>query len=87
MRDYQEFSFSHMPYGFGWFFMILFWLIIIVGIVAVMRWLLTTTGDRKNQEPVSAGPETAIAILRERYARGEIDHDEYRQRLEELNKP
>lgn len=44
----------------------------------------TTAPDgRQQQRAVSAG-KTAIEILQERYARGEIDRKEYLQRLEDL---
>ena len=56
-------------------FMILFWGLIIVGLVALIRWLLQSTGS-KGHSGVSTGSK-AIDILKERYARDEIDRDEF----------
>ncbi len=67
------------PYGygggwmaFGWFTMLLFWALIIVGIIAVIRW----AGARSVPSPRGAG-ETALEILKRRYASGEITREQY----------
>lgn len=60
--------------GFGWIFMILFWALVLLGIVALVRWL-SGSGLQRN---------TALEILEERYARGEIDQQEYRQKRRDL---
>jgi putative membrane protein len=53
---------------------VLFWGLIIFGVVAVVRYL--ARGDR------AVGPRlTPEQLLAERFARGEIDEEEYRQRL------
>lgn len=58
--------------GYMWFFSILFWILIIAGVVLVVRWL----ADRGS--PASAPPtESALEILKKRYARGEIDRETY----------
>ena len=65
-------------WGMGWFgmiFMIVFWGLIIVGLVSLIRWLIQNT-SRKGQSGVSVGPK-AIDILKERYAKGEISQDEF----------
>jgi putative membrane protein len=57
---------------------IAFTVLIIVLIVLGIRWLLQHSGSG-----LHAGPpreDTALAVLRERFARGEIDADELRQR-------
>ncbi|GAA2558916.1 SHOCT domain-containing protein [Pseudonocardia hydrocarbonoxydans] len=58
---------------------VLFWALIILGLIAV-AWYLWTSADRAPQaQPV---PEELLA---ERFARGEIDEQEYRQRLDTLH--
>jgi putative membrane protein len=53
---------------------VLFWGLIIFGVVAVVRYL--ARGDR------AVGPRlTPEQLLAERFARGEIDEEEYHQRL------
>jgi putative membrane protein len=72
--------------GYGWWgmgvgviFMLLFWLLVILGIVALFRWLqLQSSPDR------GARGKTALEIIRERYARGEIDKEEYEQKKRDL---
>lgn len=63
--------------------MILFWGLIIAGIIALVRYL---GGARRTGRPDAAGggPTRPEEILAERLARGEIDTDEYKQRLELL---
>lgn len=69
----------------GWGFvlmalnMILFWGLIITGVVALIRYL----GRGGQGRPGAAGPER---ILAERFARGEIDEQEYQQRLQVLRR-
>lgn len=72
-------------WGMGWFgmiFMLLFWALIIAGIVFLIRWLVQSTGSRG-----SSGADTgsqAMDILKERYARGEISQDEYESMKKEI---
>ncbi|MCO6412748.1 MAG: SHOCT domain-containing protein [Thiogranum sp.] len=73
-----------MPYGLGWIFMILFWVLVIAGVIALVRWL--TAGPSRREQGISTpAHRTPTDILRERYARGEIDREEFLQRLEDLN--
>jgi putative membrane protein len=57
-------------------FMALAWLVVIVGVVAVVWWLVRTVTPRRRDD--------ALAILRERYARGEISREEYESRRRDL---
>lgn len=72
MHDYQGFPFDGMPYALGWVFMILFWGFVVVGIVALVRWLVAPAAGQ-GQETSSPVHKTPTDSLRERYARGEID--------------
>lgn len=63
--------------------MILFWGLIIAGIVALVRY---TGGHRRSGRPHAASDGTAAPeeVLSARFARGEIDADEYKERLDLL---
>jgi putative membrane protein len=67
-------------YGLVAVSMVAFWGLLIVGIVLLARYL--SRGDRQDRSPRSR--PTAEQVLAERYARGEIDEDEYRRRLDVL---
>lgn len=69
-----------MAGGFGGVFMILWWVLIIVGIVALVKWMITSSaGDGR-----SGGGDKALDILKQRYARGEIDEQEFQKRKRDL---
>jgi putative membrane protein len=63
--------------GFGGIFMILFWVLIIVGIAALAKWLFSMPGSR-------AAGNRPLEILKERYARGEIPQEQYEKMRREL---
>ena len=57
--------------GFGLISMLLFWVLVILGIVVLVRWL-----GRGTSSELPPG-KTALDILKERYARGEIEREEF----------
>ena len=72
-------SFFGMGLG-GGLFMIVFWIVLLVAIVMLLRWALGTR-DTKDS---STSEQRALHILEERYARGEIDEDEYLEKRRHL---
>jgi putative membrane protein len=62
--------------------MLLFWVLVIVGIVVLVKWLAGQSSSRRESHG-----KTALEILQERYARGEIDRDEYEQKKRDLGPP
>jgi putative membrane protein len=67
-------------YGMGWvggIMMLAFWIAVIVGIVLLIRWLATSTRG-------GGSAESALEILKRRYARGEIDKKEFEQKKKDL---
>lgn len=64
-------------WGMGWFggiFMMAFWILVLVGLVFLIRWLVQTTSKKADSRQ---GGSRAIDILKERYARGEIDKAQF----------
>lgn len=68
-------SFGWFGPGFGWLFMILVWVLVIAGIVALIKWLGSSSTQRS---------ATPLEILQARYARGEINEKEYERIRREL---
>lgn len=82
MSWHDGWGYMHGFGGFGWLVMIVFWVLVITAIVVVVRWLLIQpsayqTRSRENK---------ALTILDERYARGEIDQEEYEQKRKDLTR-
>ncbi len=69
--------------GFGWMwlmpiFFILFWGLVIWGIVALVRGLSESRGYD------SSKADSALEVLKKRYARGEINKEEYEEKKKDL---
>jgi len=77
-NNMMNFGFGHFG-GFGWIFMILWWVLIIAGIVALIKWLTNQSHSTHNQE------KSALDVLRERYAKGEIDKAEFEAKKKDLS--
>ena len=63
-----------MDYGIFGF---IIWLLILFGIILLIKYLLDRTGANKEGE-------TAIEILKKRYAKGEINKEEFEEKKKDL---
>ncbi len=62
--------------------MLVFWGLVLFGLILMINWLLTAIRNEKRDDASSCD---ALDILKSRYARGEIDHDQYEQMRRELS--
>ena len=72
--------FLHGMGWFGWFFMVVFWAIVILAILSLVRWLAASSRRLESRE----SPESPMEILKRRYARGEIDKREFEEKKKDL---
>lgn len=63
--------------GFG---MLLFWILILVALFFGVRWIMSNSGGKRSD----AGDNDALRILESRYAKGEIDRQEFEQKKQDL---
>lgn len=77
MGNFTTNPMSWFGWGFGGIFMILFWGFVVVGIVALIKWLT-------NQGQANKRNKTALNILEEKYAKGEIDKKEFNEKKKNL---
>lgn len=72
-------------WGTGWFggiFMLVFWVLIIIGLIFLIRWLIQSTKGESGR--IMSNSSRALDILKERYARGEIDKHEFEEKKKDL---
>lgn len=70
------------PMGWGGGFMMVFWIVLLVVLVA----LVWTLGQRGGWFRGTGGEDRAEVALRERFARGEIDEATYQRMRDELRR-
>jgi len=59
----------------------IFWVLIIVALI----WLIAFAARSRSASGPPGHDKSALEILKERYARGEIDHEEFEQKKQDLN--
>ena len=70
-------------YGYGmmsggmWIVGLIFWILILIGLVLLIKYLWLGSGIR-------GGPESALEVLKKRYARGEISKEEFEEKKKDL---
>ncbi len=69
-------SIGYMMSSYGPIFMVLFWVIVIISLITLIAYIFRQ-GSQKNSKDV-------LEILKQRYARGEIDKKEFLAKRKEL---
>ena len=67
--------------GFGIVFMILIWALLILGLAALIK---LVAGGGSTEKGGSKAEDSALEILKKRYARGEIDRQEFEEKKQDL---
>ena len=67
---------------FGGGFMWIFWIVILIGVVWIIKVVMGNTAGNSN----SSTSESPLEILKKRYANGDIDEEEFNRRRHELEK-
>lgn len=76
-------GFNHMN-GFAWWGMMGFGWIVGLLIIGLVVWVVVQSTQQNRRSAAPNAARTAESILADRFARGEIDDDEYRRRLDAL---
>lgn len=72
-------------FGLGWIFMAIFWIVVVALIVGLIYWAVRGGDSSYHRETPSPEKEnSAMKILKERYARGDISKDEFETKKRDL---
>lgn len=66
-----------MMSGGMWILGFIFWILILVGLILLIKYLWEGAGSR-------GGQESALEVLKKRYARGEISKEEFEEKKKDL---
>ncbi|MDA8157460.1 MAG: SHOCT domain-containing protein [Actinomycetota bacterium] len=90
LPDFRFFSFHEywmgpgtMGWGYGMgivgaLMMLLFWVLILIGLVYLIKWLAQSSRHGAARE------ETALDLLKKRYAKGEISKEEFEEKKKDI---
>lgn len=67
--------------GLGWLFIILFWVLVILGIIYLVKLVVGVGAGKKGTDT-----ETPLEILKRRYAKGEVTKEQFDQMKEDITK-
>lgn len=74
MMDGYGYSYGMMGYGM-WILGLIFWILVLIGLVLLIKYLWE--GGAKKEE-------SALEVLKKRYARGEISKEEFEEKKKDL---
>lgn len=92
-RDYPmqpDFVAQHGGFVGGWLLPLLFWGLLILGFVLLFKYLLTSHKEKDKESATAissssySGERTPLDIVKERYAKGEINREEFEQKKKDL---
>ncbi|SNQ60671.1 SHOCT domain-containing protein [Candidatus Methanoperedens nitratireducens] len=66
-----------MGYGIWGILGLIFWILVIIGLVLLIKYLWEGVGTKREQE-------SALEILKRRYARGDISKEEFEEKKKDL---
>ena len=61
----------------GWLSMLIFWVLLILGVIALIRYLARSGQSKEDKTPLD--------ILKERYAKGDVDKKEFEEKKKDLS--
>ena len=86
--DYMQYPWGGMM-SWGWLgmaFHVLMLILILIALVLVVKWLLMQSShSRREDKAIPEQKSRSLEILKERYARGEIDRQEFEQKKQDLD--
>lgn len=76
----MQYGMMDYGYGGGWWIVIIgfiFWILVLIGLVLLIKYLWEHGGAK-------AGQESALEILKTRYAKGEISKEEFEEKKKDI---
>jgi len=70
-------------YGFGLIHMVV-WVVILIAIIVGVVWLVRAMAAQGGHHPLPPRRSPGLDVLEERYARGEINREEYLQKKRDI---